>query len=186
VRRVVTRAWTAFRSGLGQAALDAFLAQYEDTVTQQLAAATFPSHVYAQIAKLSQQLLDQGTDDHQAREQLAALLRLNAPNPAASSGLMWQGDARTMARTQALQGTNAGTDAAMAAHLHATGQLVERMWLAVDDTRTREAHRAADRQRRPVGQPFDVGGYPASFPGDPALPPSLSVNCRCILREATP
>ena len=32
-----------------------------------------------------------------------------------------------------------------------------------------------------VGEPFDVGGHPGMYPGDPNLPPEERYNCRCSL-----
>ena len=34
-------------------------------------------------------------------------------------------------------------------------------------------------QERPMDEPFDVGGFPAMFPGDPSLPPGECINCHC-------
>lgn len=45
------------------------------------------------------------------------------------------------------------------------------------DPRTRDAHRLAAGQTVPTGSPFYVGGYPMHYPGDPAAPPELTVNC---------
>ena len=34
-------------------------------------------------------------------------------------------------------------------------------------------------QRRDMNQPYDVGGFPAMYPGDPWLPASECINCKC-------
>ena len=54
------------------------------------------------------------------------------------------------------------------------------------DPRTRDTHRGAAGQTVPVGSPFYVGGYPMQYPGDPAAPPDLTVNCRCALMFLPP
>lgn len=55
-------------------------------------------------------------------------------------------------------------------------------WRAVLDMRTRHEHREADGQRRPIGEPFEVGGEELMFPGDPSASGHLIWNCRCSLR----
>lgn len=63
-------------------------------------------------------------------------------------------------------------------------------WVATPDTRTRPSHLAAHRRYSdepiPVGQPFIVGGFEAMFPGDPNLPASERINCRCTQRTIIP
>jgi len=34
-------------------------------------------------------------------------------------------------------------------------------------------------QQRAIGEKYDVGGYPADYPGDPSLPAGEVVNCKC-------
>jgi hypothetical protein len=68
------------------------------------------------------------------------------------------------------------------------GQLIElapevvRIWRTREDEKVRAAHRAANGQRRGLGEPFDVGGYPVRFPSDPLAPAAVSRFCRCWLR----
>ncbi len=54
-------------------------------------------------------------------------------------------------------------------------------WQTVGDKRVRQAHRNANRQIRPLGVPFEVGGEFLRFPGDSSLGASVSntANCRC-------
>jgi F like protein len=54
-------------------------------------------------------------------------------------------------------------------------------WLATNDDRTREDHAEADGQSVPFDQPFDVGGVPMMYPGDPDGPDDSTINCRCTL-----
>lgn len=60
----------------------------------------------------------------------------------------------------------------------------EKIWLSRDDQRVRSAHRILDGQKQPLGEPFVVAGVPIRFPGDPAAPVALTINCRCRLRFA--
>lgn len=59
-------------------------------------------------------------------------------------------------------------------------------WIATRDSRTREAHAAADGQIVAVGTAFTVDGSRAAYPGDPNLPASQTVNCRCTVAFLTP
>lgn len=52
-------------------------------------------------------------------------------------------------------------------------------WRTMGDQYVRPAHVATENQTVPVSHPFDVVGFPAMYPGDPSLPPSLRINCRC-------
>src|SRR5690625_4038466 len=52
-------------------------------------------------------------------------------------------------------------------------------WCRSADDRTREDHSEADRQTVPVDMPFDVGGWPLLYPGDPNGPAAQVVSCRC-------
>ena len=55
-------------------------------------------------------------------------------------------------------------------------------WTTMHDTNVREAHAAADRQRRPAGAYFHVGGENLRYPGDPRGRIENTINCRCILQ----
>lgn len=46
---------------------------------------------------------------------------------------------------------------------------------------TRAEHAAVDGQTVRIGETFDVGGFPAKWPGDPDLPQYLSAGCDCSL-----
>lgn len=54
-------------------------------------------------------------------------------------------------------------------------------WLATSDDRTRPDHDEANGQSVPFDQPFDVGGVPMMYPGDPDGPDDSTINCRCTL-----
>jgi hypothetical protein len=59
------------------------------------------------------------------------------------------------------------------------GKVIGRKWLAIDDDVTRASHRDADGQIVGINEKFEVGGFPAAYPGDPALPGQERINCRC-------
>lgn len=90
--------------------------------------------------------------------------------------------ARTIARTETVGAANAG------AYIVAkdSGLKLNKVWLAVNDKRTRHDHRAVDGQQVPRDEYFKVGGYDMLVPGDkggkngkPDVPASEVVNCRC-------
>lgn len=57
---------------------------------------------------------------------------------------------------------------------------MEKMWIAIDDSRTRKSHSHAgvDGQRIDIDQPFSNG---LMFPGDPNGPAKEVCNCRCTM-----
>lgn len=44
----------------------------------------------------------------------------------------------------------------------------------------RLTHQAAHEQVREMGEPFNIGGVPMKFPGDPDAPADEVINCRCV------
>jgi hypothetical protein len=44
----------------------------------------------------------------------------------------------------------------------------------------RLTHQAAHLQIREMGEPFDIGGVPMMFPGDPDAPADEVINCKCV------
>lgn len=89
----------------------------------------------------------------------------------------WSAAADEVGQTHATGTLNAALEAAA----QATGRELELEWVAIHDTHTRLAHAEADGQRRSPGVPFDVGGEPLRFPGDPLGDPENVINCRCRL-----
>lgn len=57
-------------------------------------------------------------------------------------------------------------------------------WMTMGDAAVRDTHRAVDGQVRNLGDRFDVGGFDLLYPGEPVGPPSIWINCRCILAPA--
>lgn len=85
--------------------------------------------------------------------------------------------ARAIARTELVAMVNAGGLAA--ARISKASKF--KQWLATGDSRTRDTHRAAAGQVRPLDDTFTVGGYDLDYPGDLAAPAKERVNCRCTV-----
>ena len=60
----------------------------------------------------------------------------------------------------------------------ADGIILERTWIATNDSRTRHSHAVLDGETRPIDTPFSNG---LMYPGDPDGEPSEVYNCRCTL-----
>lgn len=131
-----------------------------------------PEHVFDVIAGE----MAQGINLGESIPKLAARIEETL---SATATPRWAGRATTVARTEAVSSLNAGRADAFNAFAEDADGPLEKIWISTDDARTRPEHAAADGQRVPLGQPFIVGGFPAMFPGDPSLPPELSINCRC-------
>jgi hypothetical protein len=60
--------------------------------------------------------------------------------------------------------------------------IVQKEWVAVLDSKTRDAHVLADGQRVGVDEAFTVGGERLKFPADTSLGATAKniINCRCI------
>jgi SPP1 gp7 family putative phage head morphogenesis protein len=87
--------------------------------------------------------------------------------------------AKTIARTEVIGASNAGSLAQMRAA--GADAPVAKTWLATGDARTRPSHREADGQLVLLEQQFEVGGATLDHPGDPAGPAREVVNCRCTV-----
>lgn len=91
--------------------------------------------------------------------------------------------ARRIARTE----TVAAANAASVINAKETGVLMRKIWLAVNDNRTRHSHRNVDDVTIPLEDAFNVGGVEMTQPGvrkQPnglAVPAAQVVNCRCCL-----
>lgn len=58
---------------------------------------------------------------------------------------------------------------------------IYKVWVAVEDNRTREDHSDADGQAVRMADQFDVGGEAMDAPHDPSASPGNVVNCRCYV-----
>lgn len=103
-----------------------------------------------------------------SREEIAEQLRTNTFPRARTI------EARRIVHTELTAAANRG---AIAAYDEAGA--AQKTWMAQFDGRTRRTHRTADGQSVGIGEFFRVGGHRAAYPGDPRLPASERVNCRC-------
>lgn len=88
--------------------------------------------------------------------------------------------ARVIARTEIGSAQNAAT-LAIARDRAAAGEVIEKVWIALDDTRTRPTHHDADDQVQPLEAPFQVGQVRLMHPGDPNGPKREIISCRCSM-----
>jgi SPP1 gp7 family putative phage head morphogenesis protein len=84
------------------------------------------------------------------------------------------------ARTAMTSAQNAGRIEAMRDALD-MGIKVKKKWIAILDSRTRDAHADLDGQVQEVNKPFDSTLGDIMYPGDPAAHPGNVYNCRCAL-----
>jgi GNAT superfamily N-acetyltransferase len=92
------------------------------------------------------------------------------------AGPFSEADAASIARTELAAAANGGMHAGWVA-----SGVLTKYWRTVHDARVRLSHALAEGQKRPVQIPFTVGGWEAMYPGDPQLPVSQRVNCRCTM-----
>lgn len=64
------------------------------------------------------------------------------------------------------------------ARAEADGIILERTWIATNDSRTRHSHAVLDGETRPIDTPFSNG---LMYPGDPSGRPEEVWNCRCTV-----
>lgn len=84
---------------------------------------------------------------------------------------------RVISRTETHNASQAATQAAA----EASGIPMRREWVASGGERTRSTHAAASGQVRGMQEPFEVGGVPLMYPGDPNGPADETINCRCVV-----
>lgn len=62
------------------------------------------------------------------------------------------------------------------------GVIMNKIWLATSDSRTRDAHAELDGQEQAPDDPFKSELGEIMYPGDPTADPANVYNCRCTLR----
>lgn len=156
-------------------AVEGYFQTYKEQVWQRLKLA--PELVFDAVrAEITDSVAD-GDTAQQTHDRVADMLRIDAPGP--RGGSRWFSKIRDLARTVAVSVLNAATFSAAEAYTEATGNRRWQQWWTVEDPRVRHAHRRAHGQAHPVGENFNVGGFPMRYPGDPLAPPDLTTNCRC-------
>lgn len=61
------------------------------------------------------------------------------------------------------------------------GVRTKKVWQAIHDKRTRDAHLALSGVEADPDEPFEIFGMEIMYPGDPNAEPELVYNCRCRL-----
>jgi len=151
---------------------DSFI-QAQLALTQNLLV-RIPDEVYHLIFAEINDGVNDGDDPDQLAARIEAVLSM-------TNSERWPERARTIAVTEANRANNAGAYAAGLQSESMAGIGLRKRWLATNDQRTRPDHRHADGQLQPLRQPFNVGGWPLQFPGDPTGPPEQVIWCRCAL-----
>lgn len=130
------------------------------------------------LAQRAVDALSEGLNDGDDIDQLKArLLELFS----ADGTHLGAAHAEVIAQTEATRAFNAGALAA-AGRITGPDRPLVKQWITRMDTRVRDAHREVNGQIQLLDEPFDVGGEPMRYPGDPAAPASLTVGCRCVMR----
>ncbi len=138
--------------------------------------------IVAAQAGVQAERLVQGVRDTVANIMLEALVEgWTVPQTAAVLQSTLELDAEwratMLARTDLIALSNA-------ASLKAVSTLEEpplyKTWLTAGDDRVRPEHVEANRQTVKVDEPYHVGGSKLMYPGDPAGPDDLVINCRCV------
>lgn len=94
-----------------------------------------------------------------------------------ANGLMSQGRARMIARTEVISASNTATHEAV----RISGAKTEHKWLT-GGLNIRDSHTRAEQQGWiPFDQPFRVGNYDMMHPGDSNVDaPEEIINCKCV------
>lgn len=180
LRRIATRGARATAEDLGepmprQSELDNVIDPYVEATRGLLDA------VGDRLAADATQYLAEGVAAGESLPELKARMRTLFDDAGPELGPT---RAARIAATEATRAFNAGALAAAQALTGEDRPLVKQ-WVTRRDERVRVAHRDADGQIQFLDDPFDVGGTPMLYPGDPSAPADLTINCRCIMRTAT-
>lgn len=133
-----------------------------------------PEEVFALVAHQLAVGVNLGEGIPKLRDRVDVVLSTTGSN-------RWPNRATVIARTETIGALNAGRTEAFRVVAEQEPDIVwQRLWLATDDTRTRETHEDADGQRVGLDEPFIVGGFSLAFPGDPMGPPQEVIQCRCV------
>lgn len=151
-----------------------------DEVTAQVAVtpnrvAGMPESVYREVVTKLGEATQEGASQFERNLIVREVLDLSTEGGFEA----WNTRADRIARTETNRIVNAGTMQAARMEHQVTGERLRKVWVATTDPRTRDEHFAADGQTVPLDGKFLIGGHEADYPGDPNLPPHLSINCRC-------
>ena len=93
----------------------------------------------------------------------------------------WRNSVTRDARSVATGLLNASTLQYGVEQAAATGESWIKVWHATDDERVRPTHLEADKQVRPILEPFEVGDAKLDHPADFDAPPEEFYGCRCSM-----
>ena len=129
-----------------------------------------PDEVHAKVVA---QILE-GANEGESTEQIAQRVD-NVLDYTGSEN--WPARARLIAVTEGTRHYNSSILAHALMRQREDGGMWVKEWQTKTDGKERPEHHAADHQRRPLEQPYIVGGSPMLFPGDPSAPADLVCNC---------
>lgn len=171
VRGVLDDAWRRVRRLPERT--DPWVADYMNDVGNRLV--RLPDEVYGLIVAEIERGIREGIALPEVAGEVSRVLT-------ATGSERWPNRAITVARTETIGAVNAGIFRAAVLDAEDRGDPAPfKVWLATDDSRTRETHDLADGQRTLMSEPFRVGGAALMFPGDPRGPAQEVINCRCSL-----
>lgn len=169
---VLTDAWRRVTER-GEPRTDPWASDYLNAAGNRLK--NVPDEMYALIVAEVERGISEGLALERVTEAVQTLLT-------ASGTDRWPNRARTVARTETIAAVNAGVFRGAELEAEARGDLAPfKQWISTADERTRPTHRAADKQRTLMREPFRVGTAQLMFPGDPRGPAGEVINCRCSL-----
>ena len=84
--------------------------------------------------------------------------------------------ARLIARTETHQASQHAVNNSM----KVTKIAMDKLWTSAGDARVRPTHARANNQRKPLDEPFLVGGELLMYPGDPKGSGANVIGCRCV------
>jgi hypothetical protein len=119
-------------------------------------------------------LLLAGTRDGLSIRDIAKKIRATAPSYATHR-------ATAIARTESSRALNVGHLEGIRELEDEAGEQLGKTWISVHGTTTRPEHAELDGVTLPLGEPFNLGGFPCQYPSSAELPPEHSINCLCSL-----
>lgn len=160
---------------------DTYVDQYLDTAVNRMTGT--PDEVYRRITSSLADGIREGDTPAQLAARVDEILTVTGND-------WWDNRAVVVARTEAGGAVNAGTLAAGGHEQAVTGRPHVKEWIAtVGSPTTRPAHLAADGQVQPLTAPFDVGGEPLQYPGDPSGSAGNVIQCfpgNTVVSSASP